>query len=56
MIPFSSEEELARTLAHEGTHVYQFDLFGPPQDSVRAAYEQAAYGAEDPFIDYMGGR
>ena len=53
---FSSEEELAPTLGHERTHAYQFSVFGPPQDTAQGAvYERAAYGAEDAFVQYMGG-
>ena len=51
---FSSKEELVRTLGHERTHAFQYQLYGT--SGVQADYvkmEKAAYAAEDAFWRYF---
>jgi RHS repeat-associated protein len=56
---FSSPEMLMRTLAHERTHLMQYDIYGinNVKGALRNGMEKAAYGIEDSFVDYsrMGG-
>ena len=51
---FASERELAATLGHERTHAYQYAVFGPPSDTVRArAFEAAAIESEAAYLSYL---
>ncbi|MGI5352663.1 putative T7SS-secreted protein [Streptomyces sp. CA-250714] len=54
---FSTPENLARTLGHERMHVMQIAIHGPATSLAQeAAWERAAYAAEDQFWNYYNGR
>jgi hypothetical protein len=53
---FTDSETLVRTLAHERTHAYQFQTFGPAVNESTASaalFEEGAYGAEESFWQYF---
>ena len=53
---FESIHQLAATLGHERTHVYQYAVFGPPADTRRAVeFEAAAVAAESAYLQFLDG-